>query len=165
MDSWVGKIPWRRDRLPTSVFLGFPYGSAGRLYLQCWRLGFDSWVEKIHWRRERLPTPVFWPGEFRGLYSPWGHKESDPTEQLSLSLSKPSPERGPSPQLWIYGGHGNIKNSLIWKDWTRVQFRSVGRCVQEQNRWWKTTSFHSHQGKDRPEINWMEKMQKLSKMG
>ena len=24
---WVGKIPWRRDRLPTPVFLGFPGGS------------------------------------------------------------------------------------------------------------------------------------------
>ena len=33
-----------------------------------------------------LPTPVFWPGEFHGLYSPWGCKESDTTEQLSLSL-------------------------------------------------------------------------------
>ena len=29
-DSWVGKIPWRRDRLPTAVFLGFPCGSAGK---------------------------------------------------------------------------------------------------------------------------------------
>ena len=27
---WVGKIPWRRDRLPTPVFLGFPGSSAGR---------------------------------------------------------------------------------------------------------------------------------------
>ena len=36
------------------------------------------------WRRERLPTPVFWPGEFHGLYSPWGHKELDMTEQLSF---------------------------------------------------------------------------------
>ena len=45
----------------------------------------DSWVRKIHWRRDRLPTPVFWPGEFHGLYGPWGHKESDTTEQLSLS--------------------------------------------------------------------------------
>ena len=35
-------------------------------------------------RRDRLPTPVFWPGEFDGLYSPWGCKESDTTEQLSL---------------------------------------------------------------------------------
>ena len=25
--SWVGKFPWRRDKLPTSVFLGFPGGS------------------------------------------------------------------------------------------------------------------------------------------
>ena len=38
----------------------------------------------IPWRRERLPTPVFWPGEFHGLYSPWGYKELDTTEQLSL---------------------------------------------------------------------------------
>ena len=29
-DSWVGKICWRRDRLPTPVFLGFIGGSAGK---------------------------------------------------------------------------------------------------------------------------------------
>ena len=29
-DSWIGKIPWRRERLPTPVFLGFPGGSAGK---------------------------------------------------------------------------------------------------------------------------------------
>ena len=29
-DSWVGKICWRRDRLPISIFLGFPCGSAGK---------------------------------------------------------------------------------------------------------------------------------------
>ena len=28
-DSWVGKIHWKRDRLPTAVFFGFPCGSAG----------------------------------------------------------------------------------------------------------------------------------------
>ena len=38
-------------------------------------------------------TPVFLPGEFhgqRGLmgYSPWGHKERDTTEQITLSLSQ-----------------------------------------------------------------------------
>ena len=26
-DSWVRKIPWRRDRLPIPVFTGFPGGS------------------------------------------------------------------------------------------------------------------------------------------
>ena len=30
MDSWVRKILWRRDRLPTPVFLGFPGGSDGK---------------------------------------------------------------------------------------------------------------------------------------
>ena len=28
--QFVGKICWRRDRLPTPVFLGFPGGSAGK---------------------------------------------------------------------------------------------------------------------------------------
>ena len=51
--------------------------------LQCGRPGLDPWVGKIPWQRERLPTPVFWPGEFHGLYSPWGRK--DETERLSLS--------------------------------------------------------------------------------
>ena len=49
-----------------------------------WETGFDPWVEKIPWRGKRLPTPVFWPGEFHGLYSTWGHKQLDTTEQLSL---------------------------------------------------------------------------------
>ena len=30
VDFWVGKICWRRDRLPTPVFLGFLCGSAGK---------------------------------------------------------------------------------------------------------------------------------------
>src|SRR5574340_436030 len=42
---------------------------------------------KVPWRREEVPTPISWPGEFHGLYSPWGCKESDTTEQISLSSS------------------------------------------------------------------------------
>ena len=30
MSSWVGKICWKRDRLPTLIFLAFPCGSAGK---------------------------------------------------------------------------------------------------------------------------------------
>ena len=56
-------------------------------HLQCGRRGFDPWVGKIPWRQKRLPSPVFWPGEFHGLYSPWGRKESDRTEWLSLHPS------------------------------------------------------------------------------
>ena len=51
------------------------------------RPGFDSWVGKIPWGKEKLHTPVFWLGEFHELYSPWGHKESDTTERLSLLLA------------------------------------------------------------------------------
>ena len=29
-ETWVGKIPLRRERIPTPVFLGFPCGSAGK---------------------------------------------------------------------------------------------------------------------------------------
>ena len=45
---------------------------------------WETWVQSLGWedpwRWERLPTPVFWLREFHGLYSPWGHKESDVTE-------------------------------------------------------------------------------------
>ena len=46
----------------------------------------------IPWRRARQPTPVFLPGESHGQrslvgYSPWGRKESDTVERLTLSLS------------------------------------------------------------------------------
>ena len=44
-------------------------------------------TELLHFHFSLSLTPVFWPGEFHGLYSPWGHKESDTTERLSLSLS------------------------------------------------------------------------------
>ena len=59
------------------------------IQLPCRKLGFDPWVGKIPWRRKWLPIPVFLPGEFHGQmslvgYRPWGHKESDMTEQLTL---------------------------------------------------------------------------------
>ena len=55
--------------------------------LQCRRPRFDPWVGKIPWRRKWQPTAVFLPGKSHGWkslvgYSPWGHKESDTTEQL-----------------------------------------------------------------------------------
>ena len=50
---------------------------------------WEAWVRflvgKVPWRREMLHTPVFWPEELHGLYSPWGHKELDMTEQLTAN--------------------------------------------------------------------------------
>ena len=40
-NSWVGKTPWRKDRLPTPVFLGFLCGSAGKEFA-CNAGGLDS---------------------------------------------------------------------------------------------------------------------------
>ena len=63
---------------------GLPCGSAGKE--SACNAGDLGLIPGLG-RRERLPTPVFWPGEFQGLYSPWGCKESDTTERLSLCLS------------------------------------------------------------------------------
>ena len=55
------------------------------------RLMFDPWVRKIPWSRKWQPIPVFLPRKFHGQtsledYSPWGHKESDTTERLSVYI-------------------------------------------------------------------------------
>jgi len=78
----MGKIPWRRERLPTAVFLGVHCGSAGKE--SACNAGDLSWEDPLE--KERLPIPAFWPGEFHGLHSPWDLKESDMTEQLSHKL-------------------------------------------------------------------------------
>ena len=68
--------------------LGATCGSAGKeSACNAGVLGLIPGLGRFPWRQERLPTPVFWPGEFHGLYSPRGRKESDMTERLSLSLS------------------------------------------------------------------------------
>ena len=65
------------------------------------RPGFDPW--RAPWRRERLLTPVFWPGEFHGLYSPWGCKKSDMTMRLSLLLL-----------LQMYNGYNHMLKVLTY---------------------------------------------------
>ena len=52
-------------------------------------LGLTPGLGRLPWRRRWLPTLVFLPGESHGQrslagYSPWGYKESDKTEQLTL---------------------------------------------------------------------------------
>ena len=82
--------------------------------LQCRRPGFDPWVGKVPWRREWQPTPVFLPRESHGQrslasYSPWGCKELDTTEQLTLSLTPLSLSCDHFFQLPVI----NLFNSLI----------------------------------------------------
>ena len=49
-------------------------------------VGLIPRVRKIPWRRKWQPAPLFLPGESHGQwslvgYSPWGHRESNVTEQ------------------------------------------------------------------------------------
>ena len=47
-------------------------------------------ISSLDWEdpmeKGKASTPVFWPGRLHGLSSPWGCKESDRTEWLTLPL-------------------------------------------------------------------------------
>ena len=67
--------------------MGFPGGSDGKAFAcSAGDPGSIPGLRRSPGEGNRLPTPVFWPGEFHELYSPWGRKELDMTERLSLSL-------------------------------------------------------------------------------
>ena len=87
----IRKIPWKRDRLPTLVFMGFPSGSDSKE--STWYVGHlgsipglgrspggghgnalqYSYLENPHGQRSLAG------------YSLRGHKDSDTTEQLSTA--------------------------------------------------------------------------------
>ena len=87
-DSWVGKIPWRKDRLPTPIFLGFP-GSSDAKESSC-NVGHLSSIHGLgrsHGGGHDNPLQYSClenPHRQRSLvgYSPWGCKELDTTEWL-----------------------------------------------------------------------------------
>ena len=73
--------------LPHFAVNGLPCGLADKgSACNAGDLGSIPRLGKMPWRRKRLPTPGFWPGNFHGLYSPWGHKDSDKAERISLPL-------------------------------------------------------------------------------
>ena len=75
-----------------AVKWGFPGGSdVKESTCNAGDLGSIPGLGRSPWRREWLLIPVFLPGEFHGQrslvgYSPWGCKESDMTEWLTLPL-------------------------------------------------------------------------------
>ena len=92
--SQVWKILWRRNRLPTPVFLCFLHGSDGK---QSWlprsQPVFHPWVGQIPRRGRSNPL------QYSGLEntcgdrsltadSLWCHKESDTTAKLSIPETK-----------------------------------------------------------------------------
>ena len=88
-NSWVGKIPWRRHRLPTPVFISFPGSSAGKEATHnAGNLdsipGFGRSPAGGHGNPPQYSC-LENPHRQRSLvgYGPWGCKESDTTERLS----------------------------------------------------------------------------------
>ena len=90
-DSWVGKIPWRRDRLPTPVFLGFHGGSDGEESICNVRdLGSVPRLGRSLGEGHDNPLQNSFMENSQGQkslagYSPWGSKDSDMTEWLSTA--------------------------------------------------------------------------------
>ena len=83
----LGGDPLEKGWLPRWQWWKRPAGQCRRRK----RCGFCPWIVKVPRTRAWQPAPVFLPGEFQGQgilvgYSPWGHKELDTTEQLTLSL-------------------------------------------------------------------------------
>ena len=69
----VGKIPWRRDQLPTPVFLGFHGGSdSKKSACNVGDLGSVPELGRSPWRRAWQPTPVFLRGEYPWTEDPGG---------------------------------------------------------------------------------------------
>ena len=110
-DPWVGKIPWRRKRLPTPV--SWPREFHGLYSL--WSCNEWLWASLVAQTVKNLPIiweirvqslgwedllekgmatpPVFLPGECHGQkslvgYSPRVRKDSDMTERLTHCLRK-----------------------------------------------------------------------------
>ena len=50
----------------------------------------ETWVQPLGWEdpleKGKATHPSILPGEFHGLYNPWGRKGSDTTERLSHAM-------------------------------------------------------------------------------
>ena len=128
--------------------------------------GFDSWVGKIPWRRKWQPAPVSLPGKFHGRrslagYSPWGHKESDMTEQFHFHrILVPQPETEPrhmavkawSPNHWteprtghtLLSGRSSFNKNMCFYNNLYIDF-FICSCIYLFNifmglPWWSSAS-------------------------
>ena len=97
--KWAGR-QWGAPRVGDGGWMSLTLGSFSASvwvelvdYTAFWRNHWPQLIKKqvpsFPWRRKWQPTPVFLPGEFHGQRSlvdcsPWGCKELDMTEQLTV---------------------------------------------------------------------------------
>ena len=96
--SWVGKIRWRRDRVPTPVFLGFPCGSAGK-ECACNKGDLGSIPRLGRSSGEGKEYPLQYCTLENSMDNPWGHKQLDTIEWLSLKGSQEGKISNSSPYV------------------------------------------------------------------
>ena len=68
----------------------WPVGRAASAQSCQWEIQSQKFEMSVSYdplEKGKATHSTFWPGDFRGLYSPWGGKELDTTERLALSLS------------------------------------------------------------------------------
>ena len=110
----MGNIPWRRDRLPALVFLGFPGVSDGKeSACNVGDLGSIRWENQVAesrpgfnqcGKRDRLPTLVF-----------LGFCDSSAGKESTCNVG----DLGSIPGLGRFPGEGNTTHSsiLAWSPW------------------------------------------------
>ena len=88
-NSWIGKVCWRRDRLPPPVFLGFPCDSAGKESARIvGDLGLIPGLGRSPGEGKDYPLQYSSLEKSQGErslagYRPWNLKELDTTKHLS----------------------------------------------------------------------------------
>ena len=94
--NWVAVVSWGLFTLfcKSQLCALLPNSPGGLVVKKCRRFAFDPWIGRSSGEENDYPflPAVFLPGESHGQrnlagYTPWGRKELDMTEQLSLHFS------------------------------------------------------------------------------
>ena len=79
-DSWIRKIPWRRDRLP----LQYSWATLLAQLVKNPPAMCETWIGSLGWEdsleKGKAPHSSILAWRIHGLYSPWTRKESDTTK-------------------------------------------------------------------------------------
>ena len=111
LQELVRKIPWRRDRLPIPVFLGFHCGSTGKESAcnAAERPEFSAWVGRIPGEGKGYPVQYF--GLENSMDSPWGHRVRHNWATFTWELMK-------CREAWCAPVHGSAKTQTQLSHWT-----------------------------------------------
>ena len=112
---------------------GFPRGSVTKNTPAMQKTQVQSWDWEDPWSRKWQPTPVFFLGKSHGQrslvgFTPWGHKESDETEQLNSSNSNKRSKQIPGKRN-IQMATEHLKRCLtsygITELWIKTSYRVI----------------------------------------